>query len=139
MSPRQPQQPLTLIQTDTVVETVTHLNDSGALTFQVLPAVSVINFSATDATPCATTCFNLTVVNLGREILPGSWKLFFRDLTRPKATEYLCNSTLTIEENQTVACGGALALHFRAGDILNVEVIAPNGAKAIGRVQHIAD
>ncbi|MGI0090256.1 MAG: hypothetical protein ACREBS_00975 [Nitrososphaerales archaeon] len=131
----------TSIGLSTETTTMTELNQTivGSLTYQLLPAISVVNFSAFDSPSCITTCFSLLVQNLGRQISPGSWKLFFRDLSHSKATEYLCNSTESVGLNETFVCSGTLASSFRSGDTLNVQVVAPNGAKAIGKVQQIPD
>lgn len=119
--------------------TTTQINETtvGSLTYQLLPAISVVNFTIFNSSTCPTTCFDIMLKNFGKLISAGSWKLFFHDLTHSKATEYLCNSTQSIVNNGTFDCSGTLDRSFRTGDTLNVQVVAPNGAKAIGRVQQL--
>jgi hypothetical protein len=110
-----------------------------SVTYQLLPAISVVNFTVFNGTSCPKTCFYILIENFGKQIPQGSWKLFFRDLTHSKATDYLCNTTQSIATNLTYVCYGVLEMGFQSGDTLNVQVVAPNGAKAIGRVQDITE
>lgn len=133
------QQGSTLTMMYTITTTQISQTTLKSVTYQLLPAISVVNFAVFSGTSCPKTCFYILIENFGKQIPQGSWKLFFRDLTHSKSTDYLCNATQSIATNLTYFCYGVLDMGFRSGDTLNVQVVAPNGAKAIGRVKEITE